>query len=103
MPERSAHSFHATENCVSNFVRVDQIFNILGFSEGDKIAIFQILASILHLGNVLFGDTNNGYAQINESFEKNVEFASKLLNIPFDELKTALLFKSINDNKIEIK
>lgn len=93
---------HTTTNCSNNFSRVDQIFNTLGLPENIKISIFQLLASILHLGNIEFKDTNDDQAQILEPFERNVEFASKLLNLTSEELKAALLFKWIKDNKSEI-
>lgn len=70
--------------------------------ENIKISIFQLLASILHLGNIEFEDTNDDEARILEPFERNVEFASRLLKLTSDELKGALLFKSIKDNKSEI-
>lgn len=83
-------------------MKLDKIFNAFGFPEDIKIIVFKLLASILHLANVEFGDGDAVQAKIFEKFEKNVDFASKLLKLPFDELKAALLFKSIKDNNSEI-
>jgi myosin heavy subunit len=37
--------------------------NIMGLSQEDQYNIFSLLAGILHLGNILFGDKNN-YATV---------------------------------------
>lgn len=93
---------HSTENCLKNFAEVDRIFNTFGLTGNIKFAIFELLASILHLGNIEFGNDSNGQAEILESFEKNIEFASKLMKVPSDNLRTVLLFKSMKDRESEI-
>lgn len=93
---------HSTESCLKNFAKADQIFGDFGLTENIKITIFQLLASVLHLGNIEFEDGNDGHAKILESFEKNLEYASKLMEVPYHDLKTVLLFKSMKDHKSEI-
>lgn len=100
MPERS--KLHTFQNCQLEFARVDQVFNALGFTEENKITIFKLLASILHLGNVEFGNGNDDRAQIMESSEKHIDFAAKLLDLSSHELKKALLERSMKDGQSEI-
>lgn len=100
MPENS--KVYSSEKCLENFARVNQIFNAIGFNEGIKTTIFRLLASILHLSDIQFGDGSDGTTQILKPFEKNIEIASKLMEISADGLKAALLFKTIKENKSEI-
>lgn len=64
--------------------------------------VYQRLAAILHLGEIEYEDGPDMQAQIVESFEQHVIIAAKLLNLPFDELKNALLYKvlSVGGTKI---
>lgn len=100
MPENS--KIYSTENCLENFTRVNQIFDAIGFNEDTKTTIFKLLASTLHLSDIQFGDGSDSTAQILKPFEKNIEIASKLMKISAGDLKTALLFKTIKDNKSDI-
>ena len=47
--------------------------NVMGLSQEDQYNIFSLLAGILHLGNVLFGDKNN-YATVLS--ERGIFFSS---------------------------
>lgn len=58
---------HSTENCMKKFAKVDHIFTTLGLSENNKSRIYELLASILHLGNVEFRNGSNGQVEISES------------------------------------
>lgn len=100
MPENS--EIHSTETCLKNFAKVNQVFETFGFSEAIKLTIFELLASILHLGNIEFEDNGDGHAKILEPSENNIKFASKLMKVPFNDLKTSILFKSMKDNNSEI-
>lgn len=93
---------HSTESCLKNFAKADRIFSTFGLTENIKITIFELLASVLHLGNIEFEDENDGQAKVLESFEKNLEFASKLMKVPLHDLKTVLLFKTMKDQKSDI-
>lgn len=84
-----------------NFVNVDRILNAFGFSENKKMMIYRLLSAVLHLGNIKFGGGSE--AQIIESTNHSVDFASKLLKVSSDELKAVLLYNFIPDGGSEIR
>lgn len=73
------------------------------FSTPEILAIWQILAAILHLGNIDFSektlDNNNPCTIL---IEKEIERASKLLGIPLKELSHCFLHKTRVVGKQEI-
>lgn len=77
-----------------NFIKIDNILSGLGVTEEEKIVFYELLAAILHLGNVRFEGTESG-TQVFESTEKHVVIASKLMKISPEELKEVILFRSI--------
>lgn len=87
---------HTAQKCAQNFAKVDGVFDTLRLTEDNKITIFQLLASILHLGNVVFEDENENKARIMKSSEKHIDFAAKLLSLSSEELKNALLSKPMH-------
>lgn len=89
-------------NCAQNFQRLDQIFQKLDYTEEHQNAIYQVLAGILHLGNVTVVEDSAQHAQIKDSSEKDIAFAAKMLNLSSSELKVALLNKTMQDSKSEI-
>lgn len=92
LPKQLVHE--AAQNMSENFIRVDNILSGLGITENEKSVIYEIIAAILHLGNIRFEATDTG-TQVIESTEKHVTIASKLMNISPEELKEAILFRSI--------
>lgn len=84
------------QNDVSGFKQVDQTFDSLKFTETKKMAIYQRLAVILHLGEIGFEDTFDMQTRIIESSEKHVILAAKLLKLSSEELKNALLYNIIS-------
>lgn len=83
---------YACQNNAPDFARVDRIFGSLRFAEDKKITIYKILAAILHLCNIEFG--NNGpddEIHIIEATEHHIRIAADLLSIPADELENVLL------------
>lgn len=91
-----------TTTCSKSFQKVDQALNSLKLTEHNKVTIFKLLASIMHLGNVEFKDVVDYQAEIMELSAKHIDYAAKLLNITVDELKEALLYKKIKDGKSDI-
>lgn len=87
---------------VLSFEQVDRTFDSLKFSESKKKTIYQLLAAILHLGEIKYKDGPDMQAQIVESSEQHILIAARLLNLSSDELKEALLFKvlSVGGTKI---
>lgn len=76
----------------TNFTKIDQILANLEVTE--KSFIYDNLAAILHLGNILFESNDNG-AQIVESTKKHMTIAAELMKICSEELETAMLNRSI--------
>lgn len=95
---------YASQNDTRDFAKVDQIFGSLQFAEDKKITIYKILAAILHLGNIEFG--NNGpddEIHIIEATEHHIRIAADLLNVPANELENALLYHIMHVHGSQIK
>lgn len=72
----------------------------IGISTEVKYIIFDVLAAILHLCNIEFIDDSFQKAEIsnNLSSHESLNFAANLLKIDPDELKHALITKTIKTN-----
>lgn len=83
-------------NETKEFVDIKSAFKVLNFNDSDVWNIFQLLASILHLGNLKF---KPGTAANTDSSEINdvttAERASKLLGVTRADLSDALTKKTI--------
>ncbi|CAF1276942.1 unnamed protein product [Rotaria sordida] len=66
--------------------------DVMGFSSEIKQSIFSLLAGILHLGNVQFGDKNN-YATVLS--ERDLQAPCAYFGIQIDYLKTKLISKRL--------
>jgi myosin-1 len=66
--------------------------DIMGLSKEDQYNIFSLLAGILHLGNVQFGDKNN-YATVLS--ERDLQAPCAYFGIGIDYLKTKLISKRL--------
>jgi len=49
---------------VSQFRIVRHAMDVIGLSNGEQMAIFDLVASVLHLGNVGFSQNDNGVATV---------------------------------------
>lgn len=80
-----------------NHTQVDTIFDCLCFSENQKIAIYQLLAAIIHLSNIEFeSKESNSEAQVKESSKAHINSAAILLKVSVNELQSVLLHRSID-------
>ncbi|KAK2710802.1 hypothetical protein QYM36_012099, partial [Artemia franciscana] len=77
----------------ADFKLVNAAMKVMDLEEAEIGAIFRIIATILHLGNVNFGD-NNGRATLDSKNEVNT--MAKLLDCSFDSIENALLNKTID-------
>jgi myosin heavy subunit len=61
---------------------------VFGFSEAEISTLFQVLASVLHLGNVDFVDDSASLCSVKNS--KDVRVVANLLQVNYDELSKVL-------------
>ncbi|KAI8115492.1 Myosin-IB [Lucilia cuprina] len=76
-----------------NFKQVQQAMTVIDFSAHEQKAVFNIIASVLHLGNVQF-DEEEGKAKIKNS--DVVKTVAKLLGVDLNELSDALTHRTID-------
>jgi hypothetical protein len=79
--------------------------NTMGLSQEDQFDIFSLLAGILHLGNVQFGDKNN-FATV--LLERGMFFSFRIESLPdfFRSASSLCLFwytNGLSENKINLK
>ena len=74
---------------------------VCDFQKQDQDAVFSIVASVLHLGNLQFEDENDGPAFVSD--KAPVEIISQLLGCPEDVLFSALQNKTIEANGEKMK
>lgn len=81
------------------FMDVDYTLDVMGIQENEKTGLYQLLAVIIHLGNIEFENSgNDDAAQISEKSKHHIGFAATLLNVSSDDLMNALLFRTIDVN-----
>jgi myosin heavy chain 9/10/11/14 len=66
-------------------------FETLGFSKQEQDNIFDIVKSILHLGNLEFVQSSNDQATLHPKSEKELEKICEFLRVPKEEFLSALL------------
>lgn len=83
-------------NCFQDFVAVDNAMIDVGVSNEERIKIYQTLAAILHLGNVIFEENFSlGRCQIAESSRIHFDYAAQLLEIDQEILEISLLTRKM--------
>ena len=86
----------------TDFQDVIKAMQTVGITKTEQDGIFNILAGILHLGNVQFSEDEKGYAGIPDAAE--LDLAAKLWSVPLDKLRYSLLFRQMTSgtgNKTE--
>ncbi|XP_042890951.1 unconventional myosin IC-like [Penaeus japonicus] len=76
-----------------SFEAVDYALDILNFSTEEQEAIWGVIASILHLGNVTFSEDDNRNARVSD--EDHVRKCSKLIGCEPSKLMKALTHRTI--------
>ncbi|XP_058857655.1 unconventional myosin-Ic-like isoform X2 [Acipenser ruthenus] len=72
---------------------VRKALSVIGFSEDEVEELLNIIASVLHLGNVQFAGDEQGNAQI--TTETQIKYLARLLGVEGAALKEALTHKKI--------
>ena len=62
-----------------------EAMKICQFSREDQDAIFRIVASILHLGNIKFEENSSGYATLTSESQSTFQLVEKLLQVESEE------------------
>lgn len=78
----------------------------LGISEEDRLSIYAMVASVLHLGNVCFEDNpedTKGGCQVEPSSETALSTAANLMGVDPEELRQALVSKVMMTNRGGLK
>lgn len=75
-----------------SFTSLDMALSSFGYSTESKNILYAWLAAILHLGEIQFDESENGYVSgVSESTKVYVNYAADLLNIEADQLMKAIL------------
>lgn len=88
---------------VSCFAKIDECLTLFGLETESKNQIYKLLAGILHLGNILFEDTEDGSCRISGDSEMECDRAADLLSIDLSILQSSLLTKTINVKESTIR
>nr|XP_032802960.1 unconventional myosin-Ic-like [Petromyzon marinus] len=87
-------------NDVENWRVLQEAFHAVGFDEPQIETLFDVIASVIHLGNTRYTTSPTGYALITDSTEIHV--ISKLLDISEETLESALTKKTISASGEEV-
>ncbi|KAJ8379362.1 hypothetical protein SKAU_G00001400 [Synaphobranchus kaupii] len=74
--------------------------SVIDFTESDIEPLFEIIASVLHLGNVHFEPSSRGYATLHNNVE--LRWVSRLLGIHVQVLLEALTYRKIEAKTEEV-
>jgi len=75
-----------------DFSEVLEAMKTINLSEAEQFSIFQIIAGVLHLGNISF-NSNGNYAKVEH--DQFLEYPSHLLGISKEALRTKLVSRTI--------
>jgi len=70
--------------------------NTLGFTPEDQWAILKIVAGILHLGNIQFGQDDKDHCTYLPGSEQSLAFGASLLDINIEVLKQSLASRTVH-------
>ncbi|XP_011152239.2 myosin heavy chain 95F isoform X1 [Harpegnathos saltator] len=91
---------------VEGFNAFDQAFTRLGLTDAERMDLYTMVASVLHLGNITFEDNpedTKGGSRITASSEKAVMASARLLGVDPEELCQALVSKVMQTSRGGIK
>lgn len=94
----------AIVNDIEEFNSMDQALEHFGVSKEDKFSIYQIVAAILHLGNIAFeespDDSRGGCrVKLEPESQEALSNVSQLLGVDQDQLQTCLQTRVMQTNK----
>lgn len=91
---------------MEDFKTLDTALGRMGLSEQEKLAIYTMVAAVLHLGNIEFEDDpedTRGGCRAKQSKESSLSIASNLLGIDASELKQALTSRVMQSSRGGVK
>ena len=77
----------------AEFQATQKAMDTVGIDQQEQYYIFQLVAAILHLGNVYFVENDRGYAQVAE--RETLELAAYLLEVSADDLERCMTIRKI--------
>ncbi|ELT99775.1 hypothetical protein CAPTEDRAFT_154601 [Capitella teleta] len=78
----------------NDFGLTDRAMSSMGMSDNEKLAIYSVVAGVLHLGNICFEDDHDdkkGGCKMSASSEASLITAAQLLGCETDELRSSLI------------
>lgn len=78
-----------------SFNAVDLALSQLGFTEQKKFVVYELLASILHLGNIDLEEDCNNICRLKDSSKISFESSAKLLQVDAKILEQALFHRHL--------
>jgi len=87
---------------VMDFRMVDKDLQNIGMSDGERLAVYTTIASVLHIGNIDFEDDpddNRGGCRIMDRAEMNLQIAAGFMGLDLDELRRALTARVMQATK----
>eukprot|EP01147_Barroeca_monosierra_P005699 gene5699-7252_t len=81
-----------TQQAITKFKEVTRMMHTFSFDETEMNSFFDVLAAILHLGNVTFELEENDGASVSAKSGVSIEVAAQLLGINFKKLADTLVF-----------
>ncbi|PNF18978.1 Myosin heavy chain 95F [Cryptotermes secundus] len=91
---------------IEDFTNMDNALGRLGLSDAERLNIYTMVASVLHLGNVAFEDNpedTKGGCQVCGSSEKSLSIAAKLMGVDPGELRQALVSRVMQSSRGGLK
>lgn len=78
---------------VKDFNVCDAAMKHLGFSDADRLGTYDMVAGILHLGNITFEDNDDakGGCKVGKAAEDSLQTAASLLGVDKEELRDSLI------------
>ncbi|XP_013788339.1 unconventional myosin-VI-like [Limulus polyphemus] len=91
---------------VGDFQVLDKALKNIGLSEQEKLAIYTVVAAVLHMGNVTFEDSpddTRGGCKVASSSESSLKTAASLMGLDPEDLRQSLLCRVMQPSKGGVK
>jgi len=91
---------------VEDFTNMDNALSRLGLNDDERLNIYTMVASVLHLGNVAFEDNpedKKGGCKVCANSEKSLTIAARLMGVDPGELRQALVSRVMQSNRGGLK
>ncbi|XP_074640045.1 unconventional myosin-VI-like isoform X2 [Tubulanus polymorphus] len=91
---------------VKDFKKMDDAMTKMGLNESEKFDIYTVVASVLHLGNLVFEENHEdskGGCKISGGSEVSLRIAATMLGVDKDELNEALVSRVMQTSKGGLK